>query len=554
VTPWLAVALLLAAESSPDSGRWVTLHAAQNLPDRTGLAVLGAELERAAARIASRIPAAPGPPLVVRVVADHVEQGRAAHAVGAAVPGPEGDLYLVDHPHDRPFFRYAMASSLAGRTEAVRALPVWLRRGAALWLAGDWYGKPYRDWLPRFAAADVLPTADELLASEEQPDGSIPLWAPVAAAVIDRLPGTTLAEKLASPPTRDAVERALAAVANEARRGTPRPLRRSSGKPAFLRGVSLAMANGLEVGYHAPSVEGALDALGRLGANAVSVMPFAAQASPTSPALRYLNRSPGSETDAGLVHVVRAARGRGFSVLYKPHLWVHGSWTGEIRMESEADWQRWFRSYRRYVAHHALLAEWAGADRFSVGVELSRTLERAEEWRRVIAAARQLFSGGMTYSANWYGDPEAVTFWDRLDFIGVDAYYPLASHPEADRSELIQGATAAVATLRGLARRFGKPVVLTEVGFAARKAPWVEPHREGGEYSEEHQALAYEALFAALGRPSWLGGTFVWKAFSGDRGARAGRAGRADFRFLGRQAEEVIRRYYAAGRVLSFQG
>jgi hypothetical protein len=352
---------------------------------------------------------------------------------------------------------------------------------------------------------------------------------------------------LARPPSRAAVAKILAEIAGRRGRFPVRTgARRSAASPLFLRGVSLAMANGLEVGYHAPAVKGSLDHLTRLGANAVSVMPFASQPSSSSPELRYLNRSPGSETDSGMIHAVRQARARGLSVLYKPHLWVHDGWAGEIRMETDADWQRWFRSYRRYVAHHALLAEWAGADLFSVGVELSQTLGHADDWRRVVAATRLFFSGRLTYSANWYGDPDAVTFWDRLDFIGIDAYYPLASHPEAGRSELLQGARNVAAKLRDLSRRFGKPVVLTEVGFAARKATWVEPHREGGDYSEEDQALAYEALFEALGRPSWLGGSFVWKAFSGERGDRGARGQRADFRFVGRRAEDVIRRYYAA--------
>ena len=44
-----------------------------------------------------------------------------------------------------------------------------------------------------------------------------------------------------------------------------------------------------------------------------------------------------------------------------------------------------------------------------------------------------------------------------------------------------------------------------------------------------------------LGRPRWLAGTFVWKAFSApvlDGGSEA------DFRFLGRKAEGGVREYY----------
>jgi len=301
------------------------------------------------------------------------------------------------------------------------------------------------------------------------------------------------------------------------------------------------MLNSLELGYHAPSVGRQLDAFAALGANAVSLMPFAFQPGPGRPELRFLNRHPGSETDIGLIHATRLARARGFHVLYKPHLWIHGSWPGEIRMTSEADWSAWWRGYRRYILHHAVLARWAGADLFSVGVELSQTIAREAEWRDLIAAVRLFFPGALTYSGNWYGDLESVRFWDRLDFIGIDAYFPLAVSPQAGRADLERGAQAITGRLEAASRRFGRPVLLTEVGFAARRGTWVAPHIEGGEYSEEDQALAYRALFKALDHQPWLGGTFVWKAFSAP-GWDGGRE--ADFRFQGRQAEGVVREFY----------
>jgi hypothetical protein len=95
--------------------------------------------------------------------------------------------------------------------------------------------------------------------------------------------------------------------------------------------------------------------------------------------------------------------------------------------------------------------------------------------------------------------------------------------------------------LAAASKRWGKPVLLTEVGFAAKKEAWMEPHVEGGDYSEEDQAAAYDALFKALGRPSWLAGTFLWKAFSAPG---SDSRHEADFRFQGRKAEGVVRRYY----------
>jgi hypothetical protein len=505
---------------------------------RPELARLAADLDRALSEMAPRVPIVLSSPVTVIVEPDYAAQGRHAGEIGEAVRGRRADLHLVYHPEDLPAYRYALAGVLLDRAGIAGKLPPELAHGAALWLSRDWYGKPYPDWLPRLAAARALPDPEEILAREEPEDASNLLSTPAAAAIIDRLPGATLKERLAHLPSSAKVREILSsfrataeALAAPARREEP-----------FLKGVSLAMLNSLEGGYHAPAVEKQLDALSRLGANAVSLMPFAFQPVADRPELRFLNRGPSSETDIGLIHAARAARARGMRVLWKPHVWVAGaSWPGEIAMKTEADWAAWWRSYRRYVLHHALLARWTGADLFCVGVELSKTIGREAEWRDLIAAVRLVYPGPVTYAANWYGDLETVRFWDRLDFVGVDAYFPLAEKPGAGKADLERGAHLVAERLARAARRFGKPILLTEVGFAAKKEAWLEPHVEGGAYSEEDQAAAYEALLAALDHHPWLAGTFVWKAFSA-RGSDSGRE--ADFRFQGRKAEGVVSRYY----------
>jgi glycosyl hydrolase family 113 len=508
---------------------------------RSELSRLAAELDRALSDMAPRVPVTLSSPVTIVVEPDYAAQGRHAGEIGEAVRGRRADLHLVYHSDDLPAYRYALAGLLLDRSGIAGKLPSAIAHGAALWLSRDWYGKPYPDWLPLLAAARVLPDAEEILAREEPEDGSNLLSAPAAAAVIDRLSGPTLKERLSHLPSSSMVEKILSSF--RPTEAPAAPARRK--EEPFLKGVSLAMLNSLEGGYHAPAVEKQLDALSRLGANAVSLMPFAFQPGADRPELRFLNRGPSSETDIGLIHAARAARARGIHVLWKPHVWVAGaSWPGEIAMTSEADWAAWWRNYRRYVLHHALLARWAGADLFCAGVELSKTIGREAEWRDLIAAVRLFYPGPVTYAANWYGDLETVRFWDRLDYIGVDTYFPLAEKPGAGKAELEQGARRVAERLARASRRFEKPVLLTEVGFAAKREAWMEPHAEGGGYSEEDQAAAYEALLAALDHHPWLAGTFVWKAFSA-QGSDSGRE--ADFRFQGRKAEGVVRRYYGGG-------
>lgn len=530
-------------------------------------------------------PRQPEPPIVVAVEDDFVEQarhtGEIGEAVPAAEPGDRAELHLVYHPDDLFAYRVALAGRLIARAGLGRAagLAPWLERGAALWLAGDWYGRPYREWLPWLAGAQVLPSGAELLAPATPLEGSTVLWTPVAAALIDHQPGETLAAKLAACrrltprdvdswlaglATRQAPAAVPAATAASADPATTTTAARASGGSAahgeaprarlpFLRGVSLAMENSLEGGYHAPALERQLDRLTTMGVDAVSLMPFAFEEGPSAPRLHMLSGSPESETDVGLIHAVRRARAHGLRTLYKPHIWVGGgSWPGDVAMRDETAWREWWRDYRRYVLHHAVLARWSGADLFSIGCELSGTLGRAEDWRQLIAAVRQVFPGPLTYAGNWSGDLERAPFWEQLDLMGVDAYFPLSPDPAAGRAELARGAAAVVARLAAASHAHHRPLLLTEVGFAACRATWTAPHREGGAPSQADQAAAYAALFGALGHPPWLAGSFIWKAFSGEAAAAdrpaAARRRRdetaADFRFLGRQAEAAIAAYY----------
>ncbi|MDA8019873.1 MAG: hypothetical protein MPN21_20725 [Thermoanaerobaculia bacterium] len=497
----------------------------------------------------------------LRLVGDFAEQGRRIRELGPAVLR-DGRLHLVldlsGLEADSDIIRHELARLLIRR--AGWRLPPAIEDGAALWLAQTgqpdsaatvWYGRSWRQWLPELVAMDVLPSTDELLMTERPYDGSRVLWTPVAAAVVDALEGETLARKLDPMPSpkagRDLVAGVLRELETSANQQTPsrsHPAVRRAGRSSggFQNGVAFAMANGVDTGYHAPSAERRLDLLRGLGVDSVSVMPFAYQRNPEKPAMAFLNRHPASETDVGVIHAARQAKKRGMTVMWKPHLWIgHHSWPGDVTMGSEADWSTWFHVYRRYVVHHAVLAEHAGADWFAIGVELGQTVHRETEWRHLIGSVRRVYSGHLTYAGNWWGDYDKVPFWDALDAVGIDAYFPLSDDEDADLATLRRGARNVVSQLQAAAERWDRPVLLTEVGFAARRSPWASPHEEGGTVSEVDQRLAWQVLLSELGKPSWLLGLHAWKVFTHPRGEGLGKP---DFRFVGRPAQQVLEAYF----------
>ena len=45
-------------------------------------------------------------------------------------------------------------------------------------------------------------------------------------------------------------------------------------------------------------------------------------------------------------------------------------------------------------------------------------------WRQLIHEIKQVYTGKLTYAENW-DQFQNVPFWDQIDYVGVDAYFPL---------------------------------------------------------------------------------------------------------------------------------
>jgi hypothetical protein len=120
-------------------------------------------------------------------------------------------------------------------------------------------------------------------------------------------------------------------------------------------------------------------------------------------------------------------------------------------------------------------------------------------WRALIGEIRAAYHGPITYAANW-DEAERVPFWDALDFIGVDAYAPIAHTAGAKEPELCLAWGALAKELEALSKRTKKRVILTELGYRATRdaamapATWPE--------SDPEPALRRRASGVAIERRS----------------------------------------------------
>lgn len=188
-------------------------------------------------------------------------------------------------------------------------------------------------------------------------------------------------------------------------------------------------------------------------------------------------------------------------------------WRGIIAPADGLD--AWFESYRRFVLPLARIAEDAGVQRFVVGSELSSLEPYEARWRALISEVRERFSRTLTYSANW-DRIHAVEFWDALDEVGLTAYFPLATDGEPPSSETLARAWRTPrAEIEALARRIGKPVLITEVGYASQRSaadrPWDDTST--AEVDLRLQQHLYRGFCDAFAQAPSVSGFYVWNWF-----------------------------------------
>ncbi len=156
---------------------------------------------------------------------------------------------------------------------------------------------------------------------------------------------------------------------------------------------------------------------------------------------------------------------------------------------------------------------------------------------------RRVYLGPLTYAANWGHEFESLGFWDALDYLSVNNYYPLASRPSTRVEDLLPGADRLADRLETVSRKWHKSILFTEVGYPSVRGgsnePWVEDAGRG--ISLEEQAAAYEATFRAFSTRPWFRGMFWWKWPSSGRG---GGPQDPSYTPLGKPAAEVLRAWF----------
>lgn len=285
----------------------------------------------------------------------------------------------------------------------------------------------------------------------------------------------------------------------------------------------------------------------RANGNFVALMPYGFIKDLKSPEVRYNSKRQWfGETRKGLEHYATEFKKNKVKVMVKPHIWVwRGEYTGFIEMKSEANWKILEDSYEAYILDFANIAESINADILCIATELEKFVaQRPQFWKQLIVKIRKIYSGKLTYAANW-DEFKRVTFWDQLDFIGIDAYFPLSEKKSPTVADFEKGWKPHKNEIKRIQKYYRKPVIFTEFGYRSinftGKEPW-DSNRVKGNVNLKAQANATQAIYNQFWSEDWFAGGFLWKWYHYHD--RAGGENNNRFTPQNKPAEKLIKQLY----------
>ena len=250
--------------------------------------------------------------------------------------------------------------------------------------------------------------------------------------------------------------------------------------------------------------------------NAVALVPYAFVTIEKASITYSYNKQWWGESPEGIKACIKIARKYRKKLMLKPHLWVnHHFYTGNLNFKTPQEWQNWEADYEQYILEYAQIAKEEGVELFCFGTELGNAIaQRPDYWFQLIIKIKQIYTGKLTYAANW-DDFEKVPFWHKLDYIGIDAYFPLSDAENPTLSQLKTGWKKHYLKMETCQKKWNKKILFTEFGYRNSNFSAKEPWTENNSYpNTQAQVNAYQAIFDTFKDTKWFAGGFIWKWYA----------------------------------------
>ncbi len=282
-----------------------------------------------------------------------------------------------------------------------------------------------------------------------------------------------------------------------------------------------------------------------IGANWVCIMPYAF-VDETKGEIKYNHPKQwwGEKTE-GIAKAIFLAKQNGMQVMVKPMLWLkNGKYTGELAFDQYTKWGTFEESYHKYLWEFAEIADSLNAEIFCLGTELKSFIQfKPNYFPETITTFKDSFNFKLTYAANW-DNYKNITFWNKLNFIGIDAYFPGSTKSLPSVEEAGQAMVRTKYELKDFAEKNQKQILFTEYGFRScincAGKPW--EHSSCTDINFSCQLNTYTAFFEKLYHEDWCAGGFLWKWY--DTESEFPASMESDYSPQGKPTIEVIKQNF----------
>lgn len=290
--------------------------------------------------------------------------------------------------------------------------------------------------------------------------------------------------------------------------------------------------------------------LARINSGWIALNPFS-YGRPHDPKLMWdLEWQWWGERSEGIKAMLEYAKEYNLKVIIKPHIWVRGEgWAGDFVCDTEEDWAEWESNFERFIMMYANIAAEYNIAAFCIGTEVRKSVaDRPHFWEQLIDKVRAVYSGKLTYAANW-DNYQNVRFWKKLDFIGIDNYYPISDQKLPEVDDMMEAWKPFKAEMKAFSEKLDRQVIFTEYGYRSIDQTawkqWLLPEhweKTEGNVNLTAQVNAYSALYKTYWNEPWFAGGFIWKWYARD--GEVGGSEDRDYTPQHKPVEALIKAWY----------
>jgi hypothetical protein len=262
-----------------------------------------------------------------------------------------------------------------------------------------------------------------------------------------------------------------------------------------------------------------IDSLKSINANWIALCPFALLEMNSSNIVYNTSKNWWGDTKTGLIEEIKSARSNKLKVMIKPHFWVmNNGWAGNIDLAGKLKLE-WEKNYKKYILFLAEISDSLKVEMLCIGTELKTyTANHPEFFIKLIEDVRKIYKGKITYAANW-DEYKLVRFWDKLDYICLDAYFPLSDKKTPEIANLEFAWKNIIPEFKNFCIKKGKKIIFSEYGYrsinySAYKQWEFEKTPKTEQINYLAQTNAYTALYNTIWKEDFIAGGFLWKWYN----------------------------------------